>query len=812
MDPRRLAAHVKHLTSWVSGAPATLIQRWEPQRIGALDELCSDLQRCAAPDHAELAICFLGSSGVGKSTLINALVDPQSHVVPQGGIGPLTAQATVVRYSEQAYLHAAYHGPRRVNQLAFALDRHCERRRGVTRQPARNLDTADAREIELALAGAGPPDAEQGDVQSLDARMQSYVSQTRQLITGRQFGGEDLPLEYLADCLRAALGTAPRWGYSPRAEHQPFVAQVVDAITMGDGVKRWEAANDSRAFRAEVARHATGSIAPLIKSLEVGWPAPVLRDGLVLVDLPGIGIANDEYRSVTSGWIRRATAVVLVVDKSGVTEAGADLLRTTGFLNTILHRAPESTSVSPLLRVVAVKLDDVADDARRAFKAQNPDLRPPAWIEFFQTACDDSRTLIRAQLEQVFAQSVNAASDDETRNERRAILHQMAATMQVYPVSAKEYRKFHEDDPEVRSAIKRTEESNIPALADSLSELARQHAEELISEYRSAAQRLFDSIDRTLARVQDELSGDERLLARLAELRAALDEVIRPAADELLPRLGALRERLRSTIPRVLEGEVDRAVRAAEPSMRDYFRTQKELPWATLRATILRGGVWVRSRPIDLPNDLALRFEEPLALAWSRGALGPLQNALKEIASDIGRLLEKVAAWASAQDGLDVAHVLRFRADVEAEVTSLAKRGAIAAEDLSRLARQQLQPGIQDEIRTACQEFVDSGLHVGRGVKNRSIQFLDELAPRVAQVARTTANRFFRESYERVLSHVSTGLKRFDDPLSHAKTLLVGGQERVAKDAAERVNELNQIRALRSEMAVLQTEVLEVRP
>lgn len=810
MDLSKLAGHVKRLTSWVSGAPTRLIQRWEPQRLSALDELCSDLQRCANPDHSELAICFLGSSGVGKSTLINALVDPRSHVVPQGGIGPLTAQATVVRYSAQAYLHAEYHGPRRVNQLVFALDRHCERRRGVTRQPARNLDTADAREIELALAGSDPSDAEQADVHSADARMQSYVSQTRQLITGRQFGGEELPLEYLADSLRAALGTAPRWGYSPLAEHQPLVTQVVDAITMGDGAKRWDAADDSRAFRAEVVRHATGSIAPLIKSLEVGWPAPVLRDGLVLVDLPGIGIANDEYRSVTSAWIRRATAVVLVVDKSGVTEAGADLLRTTGFLNTILHRAPESTSVSPLLRVAAVKLDDVANDARSAFKAQNPDQRPPAWIEFFRKACDDGKTLIRSQLEQVFEQSVNAAPDDETREERRDILHQMAGTMQVYPVSAKEYRKFHEDDPEARPAIKSPEESNIPMLIGSLSELARQHAQELIVEYQSAAQRLFDSIERTFARVQDELSGDERQLARLAELRSALDEVIRPAADELKPRLGATRERLRSTIPKVIENEVERAVRAAEHSMRDYFRTQKELPWATLRATIRRGGVWVRSRPIDLPNDLALRFEEPLALAWSRGALGPLQNALKELASDIGRLLGKVAEWAGAQDGLDIAHVLRFRADVEAEVASLAKRGAIAAEDLSKLAKQQLQPGIQNEIRTACQEFVDSGLDIGRGVKSRSIQFLDELAPRVAQVARTTANRFFRESYDGVLFHVSNGLKRFDDPLSHAKTLLVGGQEHVAKDATERVNELNQVRAILTEMAVLQVEVREV--
>lgn len=269
----------------------------------------------------------------------------------------------MVRYSAQPYLHATYHGPRRVNQLVFALDRYCERQRGLARQSPRGLDTAEEREIELALPPTEGSAAEPMDA-SLQGRINSYVSQARQLVTGRQFGSDELSAEYLADCLRSTLGHPARWGFSALPEHAPLLMQVVDAIAIGDEGRRWAQAEDNRVFLSEIARHASGSIAPLIKSLDVGWPAPVLRDGLVLVDLPGIGIANDEYASVTSTWIRRAMAVVLVVDKSGVTEASADLLRTTGFLNSILHRAPESTSVSPLLRVVAVKLDDVANAAR----------------------------------------------------------------------------------------------------------------------------------------------------------------------------------------------------------------------------------------------------------------------------------------------------------------------------------------------------------------------------------------------------------------------------------------------------------------
>ena len=78
--------------------------------------------------------------------------------------------------------------------------------------------------------------------------------------------------------------------------------------------------------------HAAGFLSPLIERIEVGWPSDLLKSGVVLVDLPGFGIAQDSYRDVTKSYVRdKARAVIVTVDRAGPTESTMELLRTSGY-------------------------------------------------------------------------------------------------------------------------------------------------------------------------------------------------------------------------------------------------------------------------------------------------------------------------------------------------------------------------------------------------------------------------------------------------------------------------------------------------
>src|SRR5690606_3906913 len=125
-----------------------------------------------------------------------------------------------------------------------------------------------------------------------------------------------------------------RWGTELSTADAERIERIKLALRTAEQNEEFiqEADGDARRFRNTLREHAAGFLSPLIKRIEVGWPSAALQDGLVLVDLPGVGVAGDVYKKETQHFVReRARAVVLVVDRSGLTESVMDLLKTTGY-------------------------------------------------------------------------------------------------------------------------------------------------------------------------------------------------------------------------------------------------------------------------------------------------------------------------------------------------------------------------------------------------------------------------------------------------------------------------------------------------
>lgn len=756
------------------------------------------------------AFCFLGSSGVGKSTLINALAAGDRAILPNGGVGPLTAQATVVRSADAPALRAEYFGATELNKVLFSLERHIEQTSATPAEAGNKPGSDDDRGSDDSSAADAGSESDDGE-----SAREALHKRALLLVTGRQYphGAQGPTLKYLADAIRTAMGTPTKWNETLQPDDAARINRVRQCVEVErqKGCYEVSVCTADREFHQDVLDHAAGYLAPLIRSLDVSWPSRQLSRGITLVDLPGIGIANDVYREVTNKWVReRARAIVLVVDRAGVTEAAAQLLRgDSGFLAR-LHHNSDAPDTDPLgLVVVVTKADEPTSSKWQEDRELNGRERARSWVAHLEGFREEAGPLIRGQLAEQL-RTLLAEDSGEQSEFRRRILERLLNRVEVHVVSATQHRLLllaEDDDEAERPKIKTVDQSGVPSLVKCLERIATERrlalerrARKALDEVRAAIQAEIDAA-RTLWR------EDRRERKEVEHLREALDIFLGEVRVTLNLRQGAYREYLRNTAPVMVENEVQKATTRGENRIREYLRKVEVGRWhhGTLRAAVRRGGTYAGRRKVAFPSDFTERLEEEIALVWSSYVLAGLRRETQNYQGLYIANAEKIAGWArNAGAQARPEEVERLQRQIAGDAQSLVSVGDVAVDDLRQKILCALRQSITAAIEKHCEDFIDQGKLVGWGMKDRILTLLhDTLVPGAVAAARDCASQLLKNELNAASEKITHTLRRLLDPVEESRKIILGrGEfEENRQRAQERAEALMALGSLAAEAA-----------
>ena len=522
----------------------------------------------------------------------------------------------------------------------------------------------------------------------------------------------------------------------------------------------------------------------------------MLSEGLTLVDLPGLGIANDQYRVVTQTWTRgTARAIALVVDRAGITRDSAELLRSSGFLGRLLHAADDPSADPVQLLVVAVKLDLTADDEWRLDRDNDPDNARP-WTTHFEAVQQRMETRLRSQVKDQILGALHQSASDPADPEVNRIADRLMSDLAIHVVSAPQFRRLSKRDHEDPARIRAPKQSGMPQLRKRLQELASGRDALLHERIASAADQFGERILGMLEVVRTQEGAGSRENDDNARIRTALHSFLfgpsRPGT-RLRARQGAFREFLSQTGTQRIQDTVEKAGHTAQESIRVYLDDLGLAHWATLRAAVRRGGAFIGARRIDLPNEFAVRIDEPVGLAWSKTILASVRKRTTGLGKDHERFVDQVADWALEHAAADPAKIRAIQKQTGADIAALNAIGREQVDELRQRVRQQLLQRIGSSIRRKCRSFVDAGDDVGRGVKHRILDLFDGLVPMVMKTARDTAVRVLRSNYQVVERDIREAFDACPDPIENMSEAIAPAERADPAPWRERLTQIDAI-------------------
>jgi hypothetical protein len=175
---------------------------------------------------------------------------------------------------------------------------------------------------------------------------------------------------------------------------------------------------------------------------------------------------------------------------------------------------------------------------------------------------------------------------------------------------------------------------------------------------------------------------------------------------------------------------------------------------------------------------LTLRFEEPVALAWSKHTLSSLRKRTSALGDDYVKLIGEVVAWAHQQQTcVQPTFVEALQESLVADTKGLSSVGKEAVDELKKKVRSELYNRLEREVRKQCEDFVQRRQDQGAGVKRRILEMYEDLAEHITAVAKPVAIKVLRDNYQEVEEEIVQLLGSYKDPLERARNALMRSHE-----------------------------------
>jgi hypothetical protein len=806
--PIELESRAKSLLELYRTGVRPLLEEHEVVGLDQLDR-AEQVVKSALNRDPTLSVGFLGDSQVGKSSIINAMLG--RWVLPAGGIGPLTAQATGVGYRDQNAFEVHYHGAERLNRVLFQIHDYLVRRGEVTwSMEAVDASLDDADEDAGDSDGSSDPEADGEDARGVSNAAENLLQSVRLMLQQDDaLKSAELSRPALVDAVRMMLGRAPLGEAAPLAPVAPAIARVREKLGEHESIEEDE--SDRRAFIAALQLRAAGWLSPLVERLEVGFRIPFLHH-LRLVDLPGLNNFADAGGSVAEEFVRRrdAGAVIIVLRNNGITAALRDLLvevlERYGVIEKLLWgNASEKPTIQLVLAVT--HLDNVAKERWRTKREEAElygDPLPSADAIFLEAAAEMEEE-IRRQFRQ--ALDVRLASEDGSEGKRQRVEEACRAleqSLQVLCLAAPEYREIRAGGGS--SFLKQEESTHLPQLIGLLRGLANERSTNREGDLTDALEELREGMElqvASIARSYEEgggraTSGFERFRDALDDRRVTLSAHVAEAHRKAI-------KTLESDLHERIEELLEEAQNAGRKRLAKLTKKAEGLHWSSLNAALRRDGDWKRQN-ISYPQSLTKAITEEISGDWEPMVIQSVRSVMNALIKEDLALVERLCERAVELDSTMVSpeHVEEQRQILRQAMNTSVRWTRDLLDELTGEVQDALYDPILEPLKKACAKALRAGKNRGTGAKQRIIDTFQDAGKNAIDEAIGAARAVLKKNYGQVLRELrATYLKDGHDPVTAAFESLTDDEKSRARrsDAMRRRRVLDQVDGLRTALA-----------